>query len=174
MAQYIPVYMDNEKCNYKNKGLYHIIAFIGKQDYGNKKVSTKDAYKRGKKKINSKLKKWNLTTIEKLVTADKKKYAFNYNQKTTKPVWKIHRIKAQKVFGVIHDFLKKLNNAEMNALFNDIYKQYCLSTPVDAAGSPYHNVIKDDKWLISQNYDNTDIKDLKRCADKIEAFSDFH
>ena len=174
MPQYIPVYMDNEKRNYENKGLYHIIAFIGEQSYGDKKISSKDAYKRGKKIINSKLKKGHLTTIEKLVIADKKKYAYNYGQKTTKPVWKIHRIKAQKVFRVIHGILGKLNNTEMNALFNDIYKQYGLSTPIDAAGSPYYNVIKSEILLISQNYDKADIKDLKRCADRIKSFSDFH
>ena len=174
MPQYIPVYMDNEKCNYRNNGLYNIIAFIGERSYGNKKVSTKDAYKRGKKIINSKLKKWHLNTIEKLVVADKKTYAFNYDQKSTKPVWKIHRNKAKKVFGVIHSILGKLNNAEMNKLFNDIYKQFGFSTPVNVVGSPYYNVIKDEKWLISQNYDYTDIKDLKKCAKKIKDFSDFH
>lgn len=174
MAQYIPVYMDDEKCNYKNKGLYYIVAFIGEQSYGDKKVSSKEAYKKGKKVINSKLKKWHLTTIEKLVVADRKKYAFDYDQKTNKPVWKIHRVKAKKVFGVIHGILEKLNNAEINALFENIYKKYSLSTAIDAAGSPYYNVLKDEKWLVSQNYDKAEIKDLKKCVKKIEAFSEFH
>ena len=174
MAQYIPIYLDDEKCNYKNKGLYHIIAYIGKQSYGEKNVSPKEAYKRGKKVINSKLKKWHLTTIERLVVADQKKYAFNYNQKTVKPVWKIHRAKAQKVFEVIHVILYKLNNNEMRALFNDIYKKYGMSTATDSVGSPYYNVVKDEKWLVSQNYDKAEIKDLKKCVKKIEAFSDLN
>lgn len=174
MAQYIPIYMDDEKHNYKNKGLYDIISFIGEQAYNEKEDSSpKDAYKKGKKVINSKLKKWHLTTIEKLVMADRKKYVFNYDQKTVKPVWKIHRVKAQKVFRVIHGILRKLNDDEMNALFNDIYRKYGFVSAENAAGFPYYDVIKDEKWLVSQNYDKSDIRDLKTCVKKIQTFADF-
>jgi hypothetical protein len=174
MAQYISVYLDDEKRNYNNKGLYHIVAFIGKQSYGEKKVSDKEAYKKGKKVINSKLRKRHLTTIEKLVVADRKKYVFNYDQKTVKPVWKIHRVKARKVFGVIHDILRKLDNSEINILFNNLCKKYGFSSTTDAAGSPYYTVLKDEKWLVSQSYDKAEINDLKKCAKKIGSFSDFH
>ena len=175
MGQYISVYMDGKKSNFKNKGLYDIITFIGEKSYsGEHELSTKDAYKRGKKLINSKLHKWHKTTINNLVTAVSKKYYFNYDQKTVKPLWKIHRRKAKKVFSVIHSLLKKYKNNEVLKLFDEICKNYELSSGAEAAGTPYYDVIKDEKLLISQNYNNTDIKDLKKCTKKIQEFAKYH
>lgn len=175
MGQYISVYMDDKISNFKNKGLYDIIAFIGEKSYsGEHELSANDAYKRGKKLINSKLHKWHKTTINNLVTAVKKQYSFNYEQKTVKPLWKIHRHKAKKVFSVIYSLLKKYKDKGMLKLFDEICKKYDLSSGDEVAGSPYYAVIKDEKLLISQNYNNTDIKDLKKCAEKIQKFSEYH
>jgi len=109
-----------------------------------------------------------------LVTAVKKQYSFNYEQKTVKPLWKIHRHKAKKVFSVIYSLLKKYKDKGMLKLFDEICKKYDLSSGDEVAGSPYYAVIKDEKLLISQNYNNTDIKDLKKCAEKIQKFSEYH
>ena len=175
MAQYIRVYMDNEVNNYKNRGLYDIIAFIGEKSYtGKAKLTNGEAYKKGKKIINSRLNKWSLTAIEKLVVADRKKYTFNYDEKSVKPVWKIHKIKASKIFSVIHNILSKYKNAEIIQLFNDICKKYGFSTGADATGSPYFKVIKKDKLLISENYHGEDFAALKGCAKEIKEFSNYH
>lgn len=175
MAQYIPVYMDSEKCNFKNKGLYDIIVFIGEKSYtGKKDLSRKDAYKRGKKIINSKLHKWHMTTINRLVAADKEKFAFNYEQKATKPIWRIHRNKAKKVFSVIRSILKKYKNSKVLKTFDEICKKYSLASGADAVGAPYYDVIKQKDLLISQRYNRTDIKDLLTCAEEIEEFSKYH
>ena len=174
MAQYIYVYMDSEEKNYKNKGLYDIIVFIGEQKINKQgDLVTKEAYKAGKKAINSLLNKWHLTAIERLVVADKTKYAFNYDQKTVKPVWKIHRSKAKKIFKAIHCILNKYNNPEVSNLFKTIFNSYGFTLCQDAVGAPYYEVISKKKLLISQEYDKTDIDDLIFCSDEIENFSSF-
>lgn len=38
MAQYVHVYIDNEEKNYRNKGLYGVIVFIGQQSKGGEKT----------------------------------------------------------------------------------------------------------------------------------------
>ena len=169
MAQYIDVYMDNEKNNYKNKGLYDIVVFIGEQSYnGTKDLSRKEAYKRGKKIINSRLRKWHMTTINRLVSADRKNYTFNYYQKATKPVWKIHRRKAQKVFSAIRKILKGHKNNTVIDAFDEICRKYHFASRTDAVGSPYYMVINQKDLLIAQGYSDRDIKDLLTCAEKIE------
>lgn len=175
MAQYIPVYMDDGKDNYKNKGLYDIIVFIGeKSSNGKKELSRENAYKKGKKVINSRLNKWHLTAIERLVIADREKFAFDYEQKTTKPLWKIHRNKAKNIFIVIRCILRKYKNSEVLDLFDKICKENSFSTGTEAAGAPYYNVINDKNLLCSQNCDNSDIKALTKCAKKIEGFSRYY
>lgn len=175
MAQYIHVYMDDEKNNYKNKGLYEIIVFIGEKSYrGKKDVTIEEAYKRGKRIINAKLNKWHLSTIERLVRADRKKYLLNYDQRTPRALWKIHRKKAGKVFKVIRLILKKYDNDEVRVLFNNICKVYGFSTGDEATGSPYYRVISNNHMLICQDYDNKDITDLEKCSNKIRSFSEFH
>lgn len=172
MGQYISVYMDAEDDNYKNQGLYEIIAFIGKKSYdGEKHLSLEEAYKRGKRIINSKLKKWHLTTIERLVIADSKMYNLNYTKVTDTPIWKIHRRKAKKVFNVIYSLLKKYNNSETLNLFQTICKKYGFHNGAEAAGEPYYKVIKDEILLICQNYDDEDINIFKKCAHSIQKFS---
>lgn len=171
MAQYIDVYMDNEKNNYKNKGLYNIIVFIGEQSYkGTNNLSRKEAYKRGKKIINSRLHKWNMTTINRLVSADRKKFTYNYDQKATKPVWKIHRRKAQNVFSVIRRILNRYKNYEVIEAFDEICKKYHFTSRPDAVGSPYYDVIKQKDLLVAQGYSDRDIKALLSCAEIIEEF----
>lgn len=172
MGQYISVYMDDEDDNYKNQGLYEVIAFIGKKSYdGEKHLYLEEAYKRGKKIVNSKLKKWHLTTIEKLVIADSKMFNYNYTRVTDRPVWKIHRRKAKKVFDVIYSLLIKYNNLETLNLFETICKKYGFHDGAEAAGEPYYEVIKDETLLICQNYNEEDINILTKCAQSIQKFS---
>ncbi len=174
MAQYIYVYMDNEGKNFKNKGLYDIIVFIGEQKLNKQgEKVTKEAYKAGKKAINSRLNKWHLTAIERLVVADKTKHTFDYDQKTVKPIWKIHRSKAQKIFKAIHCILNQYDNPEISNLFKTICNNHGFSLCQDAVGSPYYEVICDKKLLVSQKYDKTDIDDLTSCSDEIKNFSSF-
>lgn len=166
--------MDNEEAFFKNNGLYDIVAFIGQKSSNKKNLSSRDAYKAGKKAINSRLNKWHMTALERLVIADQKTYALNYEDKNTIPVWKIHRNKAKKVFKAIRDILDENALSDVIALFNDICTRFGFDSGDYAAGSPYYSVIKDLPTLISENYDYTDICDLKKCADKIELFSKFH
>lgn len=174
MAQYIYVYMDGESKNFKNKGLYDIIVFIGEQKIKEQEDKTiKDAYKVGKKAINSRLHKWHSTAIERLVVADKIKYAFNYDKKTIKPIWKIHRNKAKRIFNTIHCILRKYNNPDISNLFDTICKNYGFSLYQEAVGSPYYSVISKETLLSAQEYDQTDIDDLTSCADEIKSFSSF-
>lgn len=175
MAQYIHVYMDNEKDNYKSKGLRDIIVFIGEQsNKGKKDLSQKDAYKRGKKIINSRLRKWHMTTINRLVSADKGKLPLNYDQKVSKPIWKIHRSKAQKVFSAIRNILKGYKNSKVLETFDEICKKYSFDSGADAVGSPYYGVIRQKDLLVAQRYSDTDIKALLTCAERIEEFSKYH
>jgi len=174
MAQYIPVYMDNEKKNYHNKGLYDIIVFIGEHSKNGAKLSRKEAYKRGKRIINSRLHKWHSSAIAHLVVADKKEYAFSYDQITTKPIWRIHRSKAVKIFNAIYWILQGYKDIERIRIFNKICKKYGFLNGANAVGNPYYDVIKDRDLCQAQNYNKKDDNDLKKCADTINLFSSYH
>lgn len=103
--------------------------------------------------------------------ADKIKYAFNYEQKTTKPVWKIHRSKAKKIFDAIHCILNKYDNPEIFTLFTTICNNYGFSSYQDAVGSPYNKVICNEELLKAQEYNDTEIRDLIACSAEIQKFS---
>lgn len=175
MAQYIIVYMDGEQKNYHNNGLYDIIKYIGTHSKPDKSTLSREAaYRQGKRVINSRLHKWHLTALERLVKSDKKKYSFNYDQNTTKPVWKIHRIKAKRIFRVIRSILNSHNDPDIIALFDQICKEYGFSSGDDATGSPYYGVIKDSELLKAQNYNTIDSHDLLKCAEAIAKFEKYH
>lgn len=99
MGQYISLYLENKQNNYENIGLREIIEYIGHAENKHKQaLSSKDAYKYGKKVINARLNKWHLTAIDKLVYADKEKRLYNSYEKSFKAVWKIHKNKGKKFF----------------------------------------------------------------------------
>ena len=187
MSQYIPIFMDDVKenysinfdpnSNYQNFGLYDIIAYIGEKSHkrrNNAVVSKDEYYKIGKKYINSKLHKWNLTAIEKLVRADKKSIICNYDERQLKIVWKIHKYKAQKIFKVIFEILQEYNNPEIIQLFNKICNRYHFTSGTDATGHPYYRVISDDNLLGAQKYTGEERKALKKCANNISKFAFYH
>ena len=174
MSQYIPIYMDNEENNYHNKGLYDIIEFIGKQSKRGKNLSGEEAYNQGKKIINSRLNKRHLTAIKCPVNAKKIENAFNYDQTTEKPLWKIHRRKAAKIFNAINWILKNYDSAEIIMLFNSICQTYGFISGDNAVGNPYYDIIKDRDLCKILNYSKIDDEDLKKCADAISSFSVYH
>ena len=122
MAQYIDIYLDHDDKNKSNPGLYSIIEYIGRKESKlGESLSRKQAYRAGKKYINSRLKKWNKTAIERLVKATNKKVACDYSCKQTKFVWKIHNRKARKIMKTIHDILVRYNDPEVYAVFATIW-----------------------------------------------------
>lgn len=172
MSQYINVYMDNERDNYKNYGLYDIIVFIGQQsNKGHKDISVKAAYKLGKKVINSKLNKWHMTTIDRLVSAHTGKLPLNYDLKVAKPIWKIHKNKSRKVFSVIRKILHGYKNHKVLKIFEELCNKYAFESGSYVVGSPYYDVIKQGDLLVAQNYNNIEFKALISCAKSIEKFS---
>ena len=174
MAQYIPVYMDDEERNYKNKGLYDIIAFIGNQGMDENKSSEKEAYRRGKKIINSKLHKWHSVAIERLVTSEKKKYPYNGDRHEHKSLWKIHKRKAKKIFDQIYCIIAKYNNDEINKIFDTVCQKYAFQTGDYAVGNPYYRIIKNKSTRDAQKYNEEYDKALQNCANAIHNFAKYH
>ena len=174
MGQYIPVYLDNLKKNYKNYGLYEVIAFIGRNEYkGTKALEKEDVYELGIDVINSKLKKKHKKAIRRLVYATKKANTYNEVRSDDKPLWRIHRLKSEKVFDVIKHRLekyKKNNCFEVQELLDSIISDLNVCTKAEAVGNPYYPVISNQYCLKANNYSYQDIKDLQKCARMIEKF----
>lgn len=167
MSQYIFVYMDGENKNYKNKGLYDIIVFIGCV-FAKDSLSDVEAYKKGKRIINSKLNKRHMTTIERLVAADKKRFTVDYDDAVFKAIWKIHRRKAKNVFEVINEILSKCDNVDIKNLFIEIRKKYGFIYDFECVSNPYYYSISNEQVLWAQDYKIQDIKALKECVKQID------
>lgn len=174
MGQYIDVYMDYEERYQSNPGLYSIIEYIGRKESKNGNSLSRDqAYKAGKSYVNSRLKKWHKTAIDRLVKATKKAVECDYSDKQTKHIWKIHKNKAKKIFKVIHDILARYDDAEVQAVFTVICAGM-FNNGAKAVGFPYYPKINSNIFLNSHDFSKEQIKSLKKCSKEILTFSEFY
>lgn len=175
MAQYISVLLDGEQEHFNNLGLYEVIEYIGRREYANKpNLTSKEAYKLGRKVINSRLHKHHLVAIDRLVKAGSLKYTFDYDSKTTKAEWKMHKLKAKGIFRVIYYILRRYDSCDIFSLYETICKKYGFSNAVDATGSPYYTKIRCADRLIAEEYTEEEILSLTSCVKKIKMFSVFY
>lgn len=177
MGEYIKIYMDFNVSYEHNRGLRNIIEYIGRKEYPTK-VHGNDRdyqYKLGKKYINSKLNKWHLTAMNRLVESTHLMYVCDYECARRKIVWKIHRRKAQKIFKKIGEIISKYDDAELSQQFKEIKERYFITyKSVDRArliGSPYYTKISDEVSLAAIGYSKQDISDLGNVAHEISHFS---
>ena len=177
MGEYISVCLDFNVDHEHNRGLRSIIEYIGLREYPEKAcASDKDhLYKLGKKYINSKLNKWHLTALNRLVESTYLLCVCDHDDVRWKIVWKIHRRKAQKIFKKIKEIIARYDNTEINNQFKQIQQLYFLACKsVDRAeliGSPYYTRISDEVTLAANEYTEQEIKDLGKVASAIARFS---
>lgn len=177
MGEYIKVCMDFNVNHEHNRGLRSIIEYIGQREYPNKaRDNDKDhLYKLGKKYVNSKLNKWHITALNRLVESTYLICACDHADTRRKIMWKIHRRKAQKIFKKVGEIISKYDDAEIAGQFNQIKKLYFVTNKsasrAQLIGSPYYTKISDEISLAANGYSKQDILDLSNVAREISRFS---